>query len=117
MSEILKMLQLAQHHGVAKMQVGSGRVHAELHAQRLARGARLLQLGAQIGLADNFRRALLRYVSCSSTGAKVGMGKDIIRNEAAKAESGRLECQGIPANRMNIHIRKATPADVPRCGK
>ena len=58
-AEILKMFQLAQHDGVPKVQVGSGRVHAELHAQRFARGARLLQLGAQFGLADDFRRALL----------------------------------------------------------
>jgi GNAT superfamily N-acetyltransferase len=42
------------------------------------------------------------------------MGKDIIRNEAAKAESPHLECQEFVENRMNIHIRKATTADVPR---
>ena len=58
-AEILKVLQLAQNHRVAEMQVGSGRVHAELHAQRFARGARLLQLGAQVGFADDFRGALL----------------------------------------------------------
>jgi GNAT superfamily N-acetyltransferase len=42
------------------------------------------------------------------------MGKDIIRNGAAKAESVSLECQEFTGNRLNIHIRKATPADVPR---
>jgi GNAT superfamily N-acetyltransferase len=42
------------------------------------------------------------------------MGKDIIRNEPAKAESLHLECQEFTGNRMNIHIRKATPADVLR---
>src|SRR5271163_2258352 len=42
------------------------------------------------------------------------MGKDIIRNEAPKAESAHLECQDFTANRMNIRIRKATTADVPR---
>jgi GNAT superfamily N-acetyltransferase len=42
------------------------------------------------------------------------MGKDIIRNEAPKAESPRLECQEFAENRMNIRIRKATAADVPR---
>jgi GNAT superfamily N-acetyltransferase len=41
------------------------------------------------------------------------MGKDIIRNEAPKAESPRLECQEFAENRMNIRIRKATTADVP----
>ena len=53
------MFQLAQHDGMAEVQVGSGRVHAQLHAQRLARGARLLQLGAQFGLANDFRGAFL----------------------------------------------------------
>jgi GNAT superfamily N-acetyltransferase len=42
------------------------------------------------------------------------MGNHIIRNEAAKAESTDLECQEFTANRMNIRIRKATPADIPR---
>ena len=57
--QILKMFELAQHNRVAEMQVGSGRVHAQLHAQRLARSPRLLQLGAQFGLANDFRGALL----------------------------------------------------------
>jgi GNAT superfamily N-acetyltransferase len=42
------------------------------------------------------------------------MGKDIIRNEAPKTESPRLECQEFTENKMNIHIRKATTADVRR---
>jgi GNAT superfamily N-acetyltransferase len=42
------------------------------------------------------------------------MGKDIIRNEAAKAESVRLECREFAESRMNIHVRRATPTDVPR---
>ena len=56
MAEILKMLELAQNDRVAEVQVGSGRIHAELDAQRFAGGARLLQLGPQIFLADNFCR-------------------------------------------------------------
>jgi GNAT superfamily N-acetyltransferase len=42
------------------------------------------------------------------------MGKDIIRNEAPKAESARLECQEFAGNKMNIRIRKAATEDVPR---
>src|ERR1700684_897425 len=42
------------------------------------------------------------------------MGKDIIRNAAAKTESVHLECREFTGNRMNIHLRRATPADVPR---
>jgi GNAT superfamily N-acetyltransferase len=45
------------------------------------------------------------------------MGKDIIRNAAAKTESAHLECEEFAKyrakKRMNIHIRKATTADVP----
>ena len=58
--QILKVLQLAQHDRVPQMQVGRGRVHSQLHPQRFARGARLLQLCPQIGLADNLRRALFQ---------------------------------------------------------
>ena len=58
-AEILKVLELAQHDGVAEVKIGSGRVHAELHAQRLAGGAGLLELGAQVALANDFRAAFL----------------------------------------------------------
>jgi hypothetical protein len=59
MPEILKVLQLAQHNGVAEMQIGRSRVHPQLNSQRLARSPRLLQLCAQFSLANNFRGALL----------------------------------------------------------
>ena len=74
--EILKVLELAQHHGVPEVQIGSGRVHAELHAQRLARGARLLQLGAQVGLADDLRRTLLEISQLFVDRSEVGMRVD-----------------------------------------
>src|SRR5271166_6394555 len=47
-----------------------------------------------------------RYVSCSSTGAKVDMRKAIIRNEAPKAESRRLECLEFADARPNEHSHK-----------
>ena len=53
------MLELAQQHGVAEMQVGRSGIKAGFDAQRLAGGARLLQLGAQLRLFDDFRRAFL----------------------------------------------------------
>ena len=58
-AQILKVLKLPQHHGVAQMQIRRSRIHAKLHTQRFARGPRLFELRAQIGLADNFRRSLL----------------------------------------------------------
>ena len=60
----------------------------------------------------------LRYVSCSSTDAKVDMGKDIIRNAEAEVRMRKLELSPREVDEAheatNIHIRKATPADVPR---
>ena len=57
--QILKVLELPQHHGMPQMQIGSSRVHPQLHAQGLACSPRLLQLGAQFALANDFRGALL----------------------------------------------------------
>ena len=37
--QILKMLELAQHDGVSEVQIGGGRIHPQLHAQRFAGGA------------------------------------------------------------------------------
>ncbi len=59
MSQVLKVLELAQNHGMPQVQVGRRRVHPKLDPQRLSRGPRLLQLGAEIGLTDDFRGALL----------------------------------------------------------
>jgi hypothetical protein len=36
MAEILQLAHLVQHHGMAQVQVGRGRVQAQLDAQRLA---------------------------------------------------------------------------------
>src|SRR6185369_15606963 len=40
-AEVLELAQLAQHHGVAEVQVGRGRIEAELDAQRLPARDRL----------------------------------------------------------------------------
>ena len=59
MPEILKVFQLAKHDGVAKVQIGRGWIHAELHSQRLAGGSRLLDLLAQLRLFYDFGGAFL----------------------------------------------------------
>ncbi len=59
--QILKMLQLAQHHGVAQMNIGRRGIHAQLHAQWLARRDRLFELRLQLILANDFRGAFRRY--------------------------------------------------------
>ena len=86
------MLQLAQHDGMAQMQIGSGRIHAQLHAQRFARLERPFQLGAQFGLADDFRGALLEIRELFVDRREVDMGKDIIRNAERKAEARLVKC-------------------------
>ena len=58
-AEVLKMLELAQEHGVAEMEIGRGRIESGFYAQRLAGSKRLLQLGTKLGLLHNFGRALL----------------------------------------------------------
>ena len=55
--QVLKMFQLAHHHGVAEMQIGRGGIDAEFHAQRLAGFQRVLQLGAKFILRNNFSHA------------------------------------------------------------
>src|SRR4051794_35854593 len=56
--KVLKMFQLADEDGVAKMKVRRGWVESCFHAQRLAGLSRFLQLLAQFRLADDLRRAL-----------------------------------------------------------
>ena len=51
------MFELAQYDGVAQVEIGRGRVHAQLHAQRLATGAGFYEFGAEFRFANDFRRA------------------------------------------------------------
>src|SRR6185437_15574906 len=62
MPEVLKVLELAHQHGVAQVQVGSGGVKAGLDAQRRAGLARLFKPLAQVGDADDLRRAFLEQI-------------------------------------------------------
>src|SRR5580704_3667101 len=88
-AEVLKVLELAQDYGVTQVQVRSSRIHAEFHAQRLASRTRLLKLGAEVGLADDFRRAFLEVRQLFIDRYEGWHGKNIIRNREAKAE-----CEG-----------------------
>src|SRR6202034_66132 len=55
----------------------------------------------------------LRYVSCSSTDAKVGMRKNIIKKGRIQHAEVRISCTNVCEMDPNIHVRKATAADVP----
>src|SRR5256885_13696774 len=59
MPEILEMLQLAEDHRMAKVQVRRSRVHAEFHAKRLTSLQRPFKFRAKVRLANDFRGALL----------------------------------------------------------
>ena len=61
-AQVLEVLELAHQHGVAQVQVGRGRVETGLHAQGAAGLTRLLEALAQIGDADDLRRAFLQVV-------------------------------------------------------
>ncbi len=56
-AEILKVAQLAQDHGVPEVEIGGGRIEPELDPQRRAAGPRPLELGPQLALDDDVRRA------------------------------------------------------------
>ena len=43
--QVLKMLQFAQHHGVAEVKIRSRGIHAEIHAQRLPGFAGVFEFG------------------------------------------------------------------------
>ena len=79
MAEVLKMFQLAQQHGMAKMQVRRGGIEPGFHAQRLAGSEGLLQFRAQLGLANDFRAAFLD-VGQLFVNRGEGWHRSIIRN-------------------------------------
>ena len=58
-AEILKMLELAQQHGVAEMQVGRSGIESGFDPQRFAGGQRLFEFRAQFRLPNDFRGAFL----------------------------------------------------------
>ena len=54
MAFVLKMLEFAQHNGVAEMQIGRGGINAELDAQWFARGAGTFELRPEFLFANDF---------------------------------------------------------------
>ena len=58
MTHVLKVLELANEHGVAQMQVGRSRIEARLYPHRFAALPGFLQTLAQIALADDLGCAL-----------------------------------------------------------
>jgi len=57
-SQILKVLELAQQHGMSQMQIGRGRVEARLHSQRTAFAGTQDDALAKILLANQFGKTL-----------------------------------------------------------
>jgi len=75
MTEILQLTQLVDDHGVAKVQIGRGRVHAELDFERLATLAAFFQFLDQLGFGDDFFGAALDDFERSQ---RVGMNFDLV---------------------------------------
>jgi hypothetical protein len=60
--QLLKVPQLAQQHRVPQVKVGRRRVKARFHPQRPSGFAAVFKALAQIGHADNLRRAFLQQI-------------------------------------------------------
>src|ERR1700722_14165177 len=60
MPHILKLLELAEHHGVAQVNVRRGGIHSEIYTQRFLLFRGLLELGFEFILPDDFGHALLQ---------------------------------------------------------
>ena len=54
MAQVLQLAHFVQHHGVANVDVGRGRVQAQFDAQRLARGFRTHQFFHPFVLGKQF---------------------------------------------------------------
>ena len=70
-AELLKVAQLAHQHGVAQVQVGRRGIEAGFHAQRAAGFAALFKALAQVGDADDLRRAFLQQIQLFVDGQKL----------------------------------------------
>ncbi len=80
------MLKLAQEHGVSEMKIRRGRIESGFHAQRLAGCKRLLQLGAQLRLLNNFSGAFLDVGELFVNGGEGGHRVKIIAAGGAIAD-------------------------------
>jgi hypothetical protein len=56
-AQFLESTQLADHNGVAQVNIGSGGIGSEFHAQWLAGGRRFLELRAQFRFANDLNGA------------------------------------------------------------
>src|ERR1700733_14579418 len=60
MGRILKLLEFAEHHGMAQVDVRRRGIHSEIYAQRLLLFNGLFELRLQLILSDDFGHALLQ---------------------------------------------------------
>ena len=69
-AQVLKVLHLAQQHGVAQVQIGRGGIEAGLHAQRTAGLGGFGEARFQILFADDFREAFFQIRQLFGNGGK-----------------------------------------------
>ena len=81
--QVLQLAHLVQHHGVADVDVGRGRVQAQLDAQRHAGGFGARQLVQPVGLRAAVRRSRAARRPCASrTRSVIGCGGAAGRSRA-----------------------------------
>src|SRR6185437_2416785 len=85
---VLKVFQLAKHHGMAEVQVGRGGIDAEFHAQRLARRAGALDFGAQLLFANDFGGAFAQGCELLVGGAECRLRAHLMKWDRATPASG-----------------------------
>ena len=81
-AEILELAKLAQADRVAEVNVGRGGIEALLHAKRLLRGERSLELSNELGFGDQLLDAGLDHRELAFDFGGVGRGRHGSRSVA-----------------------------------
>jgi hypothetical protein len=76
-AEILKMLELAEDHGVPQMKVGGRGVHAKIDAERFAGFMGILEFGDELSFGDNFGDAFFEVGELFDDGFEVRVGHEM----------------------------------------
>ena len=107
---VLKMLELAEHNGMAEVQVGRGGIDAKLHAERLTGGAGTLEFGAQLIFADDFRYTFAESGELFIDGAKCFRGGHSLMLRSPNLRSFIRQ----PAASLGMSIFNTLPLNEPR---
>ena len=79
MPEVLKVLQLTQHHCMAEMKIRSGRVDAEIDAEGLSGFHRVFEFSLEFGLGNDFGNALFQVGELFFDGFEFRFSHEVFR--------------------------------------